>query len=226
MTVGSPTNQHAAPPVMSAQAAAGSACAPAPAEDNSIFECADPVIALESLASAEVHDNELRSGAAFTPVGSRVALFSAPSQGKGFGLFTVDAHPIGTVIAHVNCAIVPDGKALPHLDYIQAGRGMLLACLPATVAKPGGLANTQTAFLKNNSKFVITAQSVDSVLVHAVKIVTTRRVQAGMEVYCDYGAEYRQELRRRNCARKKAEKKCLKRTHEELEDSDLSSLME
>ena len=47
-----------------------------------------------------------------------------------------------------------------------------------------------------------------------------------MEVYCDYGAEYRQELRRLNCARKKAELKCMKRTHEELKDSDLSSLME
>ena len=46
------------------------------------------------------------------------------------------------------------------------------ARLPATVAKPGGLAN---AFHKNNSKFVITTQSVDSVLVHAVKIVTTRQ---------------------------------------------------
>ena len=97
------------------------------------------------------------------------------------------------------------------------------ARLPATVAKPGGVAN---AFHKNNTKCVITAQSVGSVLVHAVKIVTTRRVQAGMEVYCDYGAEYRQELRRLNCARKKTELKCMKRTHEELEDSDLSSLME
>lgn len=128
-----------------------------------------------------------------------VSVFIAPSPGKGLGLFSSENHRAGTVIAHVSCSIVKDGIARAGLEYIEASKCLLLLCEPPTLERPGSLANTQTARRLNNAKFVISvSKSKEGELIPQVKIVLTQRIASGAEVFVDYGAGYRSQLRQLN----------------------------
>ena len=161
-----------------------------------VGEC-DPALAAQRRARDQF---KLLGSCSFLPAGG-VSVYVAPSTGKGLGLYSSEYQRAGTVIACVNCSIVTDGEARAHFDYIEARKRLLLLCEPPTIEKPGSLANTQTTKRLNNSRFVISvAKSKDGTLIPRVRILLTRGVAAGTEVFVDYGKRYRSQLRQLNRA--------------------------
>ena len=168
-----------------------------------VGEC-DPALAAQWRARDHFKLLDCRS---FVPTGG-VPVYVAPSTGKGLGLYSSEYQRAGTVIACVNCSIVTDGVPRAHFDYIEARKRLLLYCEPPTIEKPGSLANTQTVKRLNNSKFVISvAKSKDGTLIPRVRIVLTKGIAPGSEVFVDYGELYRSQLQQLNRAGKPSKSK-------------------
>ena len=139
-----------------------------------------------------------RGGRRFLADGG-VGLYVAPVAGKGYGLFTVGAHDVGTAIAYVQ------GHTIPSPETRQAGTyyvnirkaGAVFVCDFPTIEEPACFANTATTRIENNARFVVNPRT------HAVRVELTRAVGAFEEILVDYGEECRTELRQLTRAQKR-----------------------